>query len=156
MTEPVDDPATSGFEIGTDGIGRLVVGFDGTDPSRDALAFASGLARRGGTWLVVAVVTSVGGLAGLSAAAVVAEEQAGRDLAEQLRVEVAKVLDSLGIRWEFVSLRGDVATELEALAEQRHADAVVVGRSSSRAHAIAGSVPARLLRHAHRPVVVVP
>ncbi len=156
MTKPVDDPAVSGFEIGTDGIGRLVAGFDGTEPSWDALSFASGIARRNGAWLVVASVMSVGGLAGLSAAGVVAEAEAGRELAEQYRADVAKVLDPLGVRWEFVALAGDVPTELEALAEQRHADAIFVGRSSSRAHALAGSVPVRLVRHARRPVVVVP
>ncbi|MGF7238210.1 MAG: universal stress protein [Frankia sp.] len=156
MTEPLDDSAVSGFEIGTDGIGRLVAGFDGTDPSRDALAFAAGIARRNGAWLVVASVMSVGGLAALSPAGAAAEAQAGRELAEQYRADVAKILDPLGVHWEFVALEGDAPTELEALAEQRHADAIFVGRSSSRAHALAGSVPVRLVRHARRPVVVVP
>ncbi|GAA2858220.1 hypothetical protein GCM10020220_054210 [Nonomuraea rubra] len=34
------------FEIGKDGAGLLVVGFDGSGPSRNALAYAAGLARR--------------------------------------------------------------------------------------------------------------
>jgi nucleotide-binding universal stress UspA family protein len=41
------------FEIGTDGIGALVVGFDGSEPSQDALAFSAGAARRNGARLII-------------------------------------------------------------------------------------------------------
>jgi len=48
------------FEIGTDGIGGLAVGFDGSGPSHDALAFSAGIARRNGAGLTVVYVIDPG------------------------------------------------------------------------------------------------
>ena len=41
-------------------------------------------------------------------------------------------------------------------AGEAKADAIFVGRSSSRVHQVLGSVAVRLVRHANRPIVVVP
>jgi nucleotide-binding universal stress UspA family protein len=155
--EPEASAVPSGrFEIAKDGISGLVVGFDGTVPSRDALAFAAGVARRNRARLTVVYVTPFSGLAGMSAGAMGALVEAADQTAEQLRAEVAPVLDELGIGWEFVHRRGDVPSELEATAEQKRADSIVVGRSSSRAHQVIGSVPIRLVRGARRMIAVVP
>lgn len=44
--EPLANRLPEGrFETGKDGAGILVVGYDGTEPSRNALAYAAGLAR---------------------------------------------------------------------------------------------------------------
>jgi nucleotide-binding universal stress UspA family protein len=146
------------FEIGTDGIGGLAVGFDGSDPSRDALAFSAGVARRNSGLLVVVYVIDPAreGIAALAPAASGALGFSEWDAAEEIRSEVARALDGLVTNWEFVSTRGDPAAVLEQVAAERRLDAIVVGRSRSRMHRRLGSVPARLMRTAQRPIAVVP
>lgn len=151
-TWPGDD--TRGFEIAKDGVGDLVVGFDGTDPSADALAFAVGLARREQARLVVAFVGSPTVLSSLSPDPGAWESI--RAIADELRERAAGVLGEFGVSWRFESRRGDVAHELEALAEEVKADAIVVGRSGSKMSRLLGSVAAGLLRGSRRPVIVVP
>lgn len=143
-----------GFEIAKDGVGDLVVGYDGTEPSRDALAFAVGLARREQARLIIAFVASSSMLAGL-APDPGAWESAER-VADELRDRVTEAIGEFGVSWRFERRRGDVAHELEALAEETKADAIVVGRSGSKVSRLIGSVAASLLRGARRPVIVVP
>jgi nucleotide-binding universal stress UspA family protein len=64
------------------------------------------------------------------------------------------VLAERGIPWEILHGQGDPALVLEAVAEERRADCIVVGRSRRRG--ILGSVPKSLLAHASRPIIVVP
>ena len=146
------------FEIGTDGIGGLVVGFDGSDPSHDALAFSAGIARRnGGSLTVVYVIDTAGeGIAAFVPGGAAVLGVTERDAVEAIRSEVARALDGLVATWEFVSTRGDPAAVLEQVAAERRLDAIVVGRSRSRMHRRLGSVPARLMRTAQRPIAVVP
>jgi len=146
------------FEIGTDGIGGVVVGFDGSDPSHDALAFSAGMARRNGAALVVVYVIDPGS----EAIAVLAPGAAGvigmteHDAVAGIRTEVEAALKGLAVEWEFISVRGDPAAVLEEVAAARRLDAIVVGRSRSRLHRRLGSIPARLMRTAQRPIAVVP
>jgi nucleotide-binding universal stress UspA family protein len=146
------------FEIGTDGIGGLVVGFDGSDPSYDALAFSAGIARRNGARLVVvyAVDTTVEVIASLAAGAAGAIETAEAATVERIRAQTARSLNELALDWDFVCARGDPAMALEFVADERRVDVIVVGRSRSRMHRRIGSVSARLLRTAHHPIIVVP
>ncbi|HSY15547.1 MAG TPA: universal stress protein [Jatrophihabitantaceae bacterium] len=60
-----------------------------------------------------------------------------------------------GIAAEFRSVRGDALAELTRIAEQAHADAVVVGASEHLGHRIVGSLAARLVRTGKWPVIVV-
>jgi hypothetical protein len=92
----------------------LVVGYDESPPSRDAVAFAAGVARRNKAWMIVAFIANVPTAAAMAPMTV------------------------------------------PLIAEEAHADAIVVGRSASRRHAYAGSVTTRLIRHARRPILVVP
>lgn len=141
---------SSKFEIAKDGIGGLVVGYDESPPSRDAVAFAAGVARRNQAWLIVALVTTIPAAAALAPITV---PLVAVDVTEP---DVMAGLGELGVRATFQHVTGDVATELERIAEESHADAIVVGRSASRRHAYAGSVTTRLIRHARRPILVVP
>ena len=146
------------FEIGTDGIGGLAVGFDGSGPSHDALAFSAGIARRNGATLTVVYVIDPGAeavavLAPGAAGAIGMTEHAAVD---SVRAEVEEALDGLTVTWDFVSARGDPAAVLEQVADARRLDAIVVGRSRSRLHRRLGSIPARLMRTAQRPIAVVP
>ncbi|TMR08247.1 universal stress protein [Nonomuraea turkmeniaca] len=137
------------FEIGKDGAGLLVVGFDGSGPSRNALAYAAGLARRDDAGLLVAFVESLNAAAlWFFAGSPIIPDSAG-DLAGDLRDE----LKGAGVPWQFVSVRGDAARELETLASTYMADAIVVGRSR---HSWCGSVAATLAKRARRTVLIVP
>lgn len=148
--EPVAGRLPAGrFEIGKDGAGLLVVGFDGSGPSRNALAYAAGLARRDGAALLVAFVESLTTASLWFFAGSPIIPDSGADLAEDLRDE----LRGAGVPWQFVSLRGDPARALEALAGTYMADGIVVGRSRSPWR---GSVAAHLAKRAHRTVLVVP
>lgn len=161
--EPIDVPsgdetvpaAAPVFEIGSDGVGCVVVGYDGTVPSRDALAFAAGTARRGAGRVIVVFVNAPLALGGLSAAGS-AMVEAGDEEAAVLRRGVEPALTDLGVRAEFVTRRGEPAREIEAVAQEQRADLIVVGRSSSRTHALLGSVAVQLVKHARRPITVVP
>jgi nucleotide-binding universal stress UspA family protein len=137
------------FEIGKDGASLLVVGFDGSGPSRNALAYAAGLARRDGAALLIAFVEALNAAALWFFAGAPIIPDSAADLAEDLRDE----LKGAGVPWQFVSVRGDTARELETLARAYMADAIVVGRSR---HAWCGSVAATLAKRARRTVLIVP
>ena len=154
---PISPSAVAqGFEIGTDGVSAVVVGFDGTDPSRDALAFAAGVARRNGGRLIVVYVIHPGVMTGMSPQAAGVVHSSAIEESENLRAEIVPMLAGLGVHPGFVVREGDVAREIETVAAAEHADAIVVGRSASRAHAVMGSVALALVKHAQRPVCVVP
>ena len=153
----MDDPATrrAKTNIAKDGPTGIVVGLDGSAPSRDALAYAAGLARRNHSWLVVVFVSQTAVLASLTPEAVAVTTQLSSEEAGRLAEEVHSI-DETGVDWEFLHGHGDPARELEQVAEDRKADSIVIGRSSSRAHAFIGSVPIRLVRISRRPTIVVP
>ncbi|WP_327088380.1 universal stress protein [Nonomuraea sp. NBC_01738] len=150
--DPRREPLTGpGFEIGKDGAGLIVVGYDGSGPSRNALAYAAGLARRDNAGLLVAFVESLNSASlWFFAGAPYIPDSAG-ELAEELKSDLA----DCGVPWRFVSMRGDTARQLESLAEASMADAIVVGRSRSSWHVLAGSVAVGLARKARRTVLIV-
>ena len=148
-------PPPDAFELGTDGAAVVVAGYDGSPSSRDALAWATGAARRsGGRLVVVFVIVAVPAISAATPVAMVAAE-AQVEQAGALVGEVARELEGYGVGWEFVVAHGDPAEELVRVAAALRADVVVVGRSLG-VHILAGSVPRRLLHRAHRPVLVVP
>lgn len=144
-----------GFEIGKDGVGAIVVGYDGTPPSLNAAAWAAGLARRERGTLLVLYVEALNSPAHWSAMSSSAATEAGVEIAQELADQAGPVLAERGIQWEMLHGQGEPAAVLEAVAEQRRADCIVVGRSRHRG-GLLGSVPKSLLAHASRPIVVVP
>ncbi|WP_237101641.1 universal stress protein [Nonomuraea sp. MG754425] len=150
--EPLTGRLPAGeFEIGKDGAGLLVVGFDGSDPSRNALAYAAGLARRDDAALLIVFVESLNtaSLWFFAGSPIIPDSAA--DLTEDLHDE----LRGCGVPWQFVSVRGDPVRALETLAGSYMADGIVVGRSRSR-RPWRGSVAAGLAKRARRTVLVVP
>lgn len=133
----------------------ILVGVDGSDTSMRAAAYAFGLARRGGDRLLVAFVAARSGLV-LSGPAVVFEQRALERLCAELRAETRRRAEELAVPVTFLVIHGDPGTILRETAERCQADTVVVGASTGAGHRIAGSVAARLIRAARRPVVVVP
>jgi nucleotide-binding universal stress UspA family protein len=151
--EPAKSRLPAGqFEIGKDGAGLLVVGFDGSDPSRNALAYAAGLARRDNAALLVVFVESLTGATLWFFAGSPIIPDSATDLTEDLRDE----LRGAGVPWQFVSVRGETARELETLANAYRADAIIVGRSRSSWRTLGGSVPVGLAKRARRTVLIVP
>jgi nucleotide-binding universal stress UspA family protein len=158
MTEGAGpSPATSGFELGTDGPQVILVGIDGSESSLRAGAYAWGLARRQGSRLVAAWVRphdpAVDLYAGTGAALMEARLLEG----EQLQEAIEWASSYYGIPAASLVVRhGDPFRELSQVAEEERADAVVVGASYHAGHRLVGSLGLRLVRTGRWPVTVVP
>ena len=151
--------AEGSFEIGTDGPTAILVGVDDSTTSLRAAAYAAGLARRQGARLTVVFVSPVAtvgmgapGTAGLA----VARRSASSELAEDLRRRFSEASSDLGIAVTFIAAEGDPFTELTRIADEMHADAIVVGASAKAGHRLIGSLAVRLVRAGRWPVTVVP
>lgn len=147
---------TEQFERGTDGPRVIVVAVDGSTTSLRAAAYAAGLARRQAAELVAVVVIAGSALVGLVPAAVPAFDEAGHEVAEELRAQFVEGSARAGVRARFIEATGDPYTEISRICESVLADAVVVGASTSAGHRIVGSVGVRLVRAGKWPVTVVP
>jgi nucleotide-binding universal stress UspA family protein len=137
-------------------MGTIVVGTDGSEPARAAVAEAIDLARRLDEQVVFVSVSPpppdyLGkplwqSWVSEQLAAARAALEAARPLAEQA-----------GLDAEYEILEGEPASELARVAELRDADLVVVGTRGHGAVAgvLLGSVALDLVRRSRRPVVVV-
>jgi nucleotide-binding universal stress UspA family protein len=137
------------YEAGKDGLAVIVVGVDGTSSALHAAAWASGLARRERARLVFVYVEPLSGTAYWSPFGMATAAESAGELVGELRRTITEYLGSVGVRWELVHHRGDPAHGLEKVAEEVHADCVVIGRGG-------GGVAKYLINDARRPVVVVP
>jgi nucleotide-binding universal stress UspA family protein len=132
----------------------IVVGVDGSRASWRALAMATGIARRESGAVHACYVVHIPAAAELGVFAVPVPPAVDGDGSE-LRAEVEQELAGAGATGTFSCRRGDIARELEALAEERRADLIVVGRSRHPSLHV-GAAPRRLLAMGRRPVLVVP
>jgi nucleotide-binding universal stress UspA family protein len=139
----------------------VVVGFDGSDSSWDALYWACGEARRLGGGAVALFVTGAAGTGieatacAISGACFVPSDRISGDWAQSLREQTKQFAANQGVHLSFVHRQGDTATEILRLAASSHADQIVVGRSSKARHRLAGSLGRRLIGKRNAPVVVV-
>jgi nucleotide-binding universal stress UspA family protein len=146
-----DDPRTvAARRLAADGAGPrfVVAGFDGTDGASNALAYAAGLAERSHAHLLVVTVDRHSVAPGYPVSAPTHD-----GWVEQ---EVAAIIGAGRCNYEVLVLTGDPAMMLEAAAQGRHADVLVVGQPRHPFLHPFGSVPAQLARRADRPVLVVP
>jgi nucleotide-binding universal stress UspA family protein len=150
-----DASGSTGFEIGKDGMGAVVVGYDGSPSSVHAAAWAAGMARRERGLLLIVYVEVLSSPAYWTPMGTAAATEAGEEFLAELRAEAEPLLTERGIPFELLHGQGEPAAVLEAIAERRRADCIVVGRSRRRG-GLLGTVPKSLLAHATRPVVVVP
>jgi nucleotide-binding universal stress UspA family protein len=91
-----------------------------------------------------------------AAAAVGAVQETMNMVSQEIRETVEQESARLGIDAEFVDREGNPFTEIVKLADDRHADVVVVGASTKAGHRLVGSLAVHLVRTAHWPVTVVP
>ncbi|HZD15923.1 MAG TPA: universal stress protein [Pseudonocardiaceae bacterium] len=144
------EPATAGVVTRP-----ILVGYDGSAPSRHALAYAAGMARRVAQPLVLVHVRPTPACYSIDYGfSPPAEDPA--ELLDWLRAELAATIDTSGLTVQLVQRCGDAARQLAELADDTQADAIVLGAPARWVHRIAGSVPVWLTRHARCPVVIVP
>lgn len=134
----------------------VIAGYDGSLSSRNALAYAAGMARRLSRSLLVIHVCSAGIYCEPLTGQVIGLAERSSDLEKWLLSELDQVADRTGIEVHVRTRRGSPARELAAAAEEHGADALVIGAPAHIWHHLAGSVPGWLARHARCPVVVVP
>jgi nucleotide-binding universal stress UspA family protein len=123
----------------------ILTGYDGSNASRHALAYAAGMARRLDRWLVVVHVWRGDGFAFVPLT----------ERMRWLREELASA-DLTGLDIEMIVRHGHPARQLRMVTAERNADAIVIGAPHRFLHRFAGSVPAWLARHARCPAVIVP
>jgi nucleotide-binding universal stress UspA family protein len=157
-------PSMPGFELQSQNVRAcdpaflhgVVVGFDGSVSSERALAYAVGMARRSRTGLVIVHVANrlpATVWAGCEPPVFV---DVPDHRTEVLGLELA-CSDFLGdVPWVLVERGGDICHELEEVAREYAADAIVVGGTNGFLARLFGSVAGRLARRANRPVVVIP
>jgi nucleotide-binding universal stress UspA family protein len=142
----------------------LVVGVDGSEPSRDALCWACGEARRLEARAIAVFVSSAVDATVVGLAATVGldigDYAVGADRAHDPRVarlpaEVKRRAAEHDLDLTFIHAWGDPVGELLRIAEAVQADVIVVGRSTKLRHRLAGSLARRLLSQRRAPIIVV-
>ena len=144
---------------GTDGPVVILVGVDGSPASLRALAYAAGFARRGNAELVCAYVHALD--ATIAPALVVNPALAplawpDDRLPEEIGACIGADCRTWGTPVRYLVRTGTPPAELTALADEVHADMIVVGAPGSPLRRLCGSLPARLARHRRWPVLIVP
>jgi nucleotide-binding universal stress UspA family protein len=134
----------------------VIVGYDGSASSRNALAYAAGVAMRLGRPLLLVYVCSSGVYCEPLTGQVVGFARDCDALERWLLAELDRVTGQADVDVHVRTRRGSPARELAAAAEEFGADALVIGAPTRIWHRIAGSVPGWLARHARCPVIVVP
>lgn len=136
-----------------------MVGYEGSDPARRALAAAGRILGDQEGWIeVVNVAPTEGGDQGSSRPPADVIDSLGRPEAD-LHYEVRSLLDTEKQAWKLRSTSGAVAEELMAAAEAIASEGgssrtvVIVAGSDRR---LAFSVPMTLARRSSFPVVIVP
>ena len=140
-----------------DGPSLLLVGYDGSSGSGNALAYATGVARREKCELAIAEVKPPGHHELLTISSKPAHRPRVDFDSGSVTTEVACDLKKwLPGRWWLETCEGDPAVELERLSNELRSDAIIIGRAKGSVQQPLGSVAAWLIRYALQPVIVVP
>jgi nucleotide-binding universal stress UspA family protein len=139
----------------------VVVGIDGSETSWDAFWWACGETKRLGGRVVAVFVGPVTAAASVAASfsagaiAYGAITQTMTEEVETLRDELCGCAGQHGVHLTFVHAHGDTTKELLRVADELHADLIVVGKSTKARHQLAGSLGRRLVRCRDAPIIVV-
>jgi nucleotide-binding universal stress UspA family protein len=147
------------FELGTDGPTAILVGVDDSRTASRAAWYAAGLARRQRARLIAVYVAPIASAAAASpggATLLAAESQAHEEMAADMRERAEAGAKELGVEITFIAARGDAFAEINRIADETRADAIVVGASAKAGHRLVGSLAVRLVRAGKWPVTVVP
>jgi nucleotide-binding universal stress UspA family protein len=133
---------------------KVIVGFDGSEQARDALALAAALTARDGEL----VVCCVHHFKTLAAHLDPAEPHLDHAAAERCAEEALGLLDSPLAISSLLVAGASAAGALQSTAEQQHADLLVLGSSHRGAvgRVLVGSVTEETLQGAPCPVAVAP
>jgi nucleotide-binding universal stress UspA family protein len=137
----------------------ILVGVDESVTASRAAWYAAGLARRQGARVVAVYVESPGTYiltASAGASVLAAEAEAHSEIAKDLSARASATAAELGISLTFITTRGDPFHEINRIAQETRADAIVVGASLKAGHRLLGSLAVRLVRAGKWPVTVVP
>ncbi|MFZ0378410.1 MAG: universal stress protein [Solirubrobacteraceae bacterium] len=132
---------------------RIVVGFDGSDHARKALARAAEIAN-GAT---VAVVSATSPSTFMRDPGVSKEDPADVEARTQALDEARKYLEEKGITGQYITGHGNPADVIVAEAEDSGADLIIVGTRGHNAarRVVLGSVSTNVVHHATVDVLVV-
>jgi nucleotide-binding universal stress UspA family protein len=134
----------------------VIVGYNGSASSRNAMAYAAGVSLRLGRPLLLLYVCSSGVYCEPLTGQVVGAQRDTEALERWLLAELDQVTGGAEIEVHVRTRRGSPARELAAAAADFSADALVIGAPRHFWRRVAGSVPGWLARHARCPVIVVP
>jgi nucleotide-binding universal stress UspA family protein len=134
----------------------IVVGFGGGAASLRAAAFAIGIAARQRADLLFLQVWEQPTCYGLLPQILPLDHEAMAAAEPGLRGVIAELIGDLGLRWELRQSIGNPSIELERLAQEVWADALIVGSSRRRVRRLLGSIGGNLVRAGRCPVTVVP
>jgi nucleotide-binding universal stress UspA family protein len=137
----------------------IVVGFNGSSHSWDALSWACGMSQRSEAHVIA---TFVGSLFVESLASVAGHgsdsgivQQLQTEWAGRLQSDTERYADEDGFHMTFSYSRGDVAQELLRTARLHCADFIVVGKSTKFLRRSFGSLGSQLAGMRESPIVVV-
>jgi nucleotide-binding universal stress UspA family protein len=134
----------------------VVAGYNGSASSRNALAYAAGMARRLGRPLLMVYVTSSGVYCEPLTGQIVGLPRDADSVERWLLSELDQAADASELEVHVRTRRGNPARELASIAAEFSADALVIGAPRHFWHHLIGSVHSWLACNARCPVIVVP
>lgn len=134
---------------------RIVVGFDGSEHSRKALARAAEIAN--GATIAVVSAANVARLMRDPAGGVAPVDPADAEARTQALAEARKYLEGRGLKGVYVEGHGNPADVIVQEAEESGADLIVIGTRGLNAvqRVVLGSVSTNVVHHAPCDVLVV-
>lgn len=135
----------------------VLVAVDDSLTARHAMSYAAGLARRNGAELTLLHVHEpLPNTLWIDAVGASSVELVAEDGGTELLAQFANLVhEQYGIEANYLLRDGLPAKEIARVADEVHADVVVVGASCSRFHLTSPSIPGKLMKHSSWPLIVV-
>jgi nucleotide-binding universal stress UspA family protein len=134
----------------------VIAGYHCSTSSRNALAYAAGMARGLGRPLLIVYITPLRVYWEPFSGQVITQPRDPEALERWLLGELDQVADPTGLEVHVRARQGNPARELSAMASRFRADALVIGAPRPFFLRLSCAVPGNLARHASCPLVVVP